>query len=226
MKFNSIKELEEQLFLCDVKTVDLKNELNNYLNDLRKLGLFNPMKKSIKERVKEIKKSLKELETEKKYCEDTFTNCTTFKENVFLPFLAKYMSLVEKEEYVTFPVHAAVLREVRLAYVDEEYFKMIATVDNKVRLNKISGNGYKGADTDNINEFLKACVDDKYLILYAKDTYSLLIGTKLDRYFCKYPYLKELAYQIVDLRLKNPMLTDRDILDSMLENPYVKKINK
>lgn len=226
MKFNSLKELEEHIFLCDVKLADLKTELDSHYEKLRKLGLFNPLKKDIKDEVKKIKKSTKELKQNKIESLEVFDKCTTFKYNIFLDFLAKYISLVEKEEYVIKDVHEAVDLGGRYSDIRDTYFKIITTLDNVERMSKQKEKCYHSADTSDINKFLRACIDDKYLALYAEDNYTLLEGTKLNRYFCKYPYLKELAYEIVDLTLKNPMLTDRDILNAMLEKPYEKKLNK
>ena len=226
MRFNSLKELEEHIFLCDVKLADLKNELESYYEELKKLGLFNPLKKDIKDKVKKIKKTTKELENEKEETLKIFNKYTTFKYNVFLEFLAKYISLVEKEEYVVKNVHES--RDIGGRYTDirDTYFKIITTLDNVERMSKQKEKCYHGADTSNINNYLRACIDDKYLALYAEESYTLLEGTKLNNFFCKYPYLKELAYEIVDTICKNPMLTDRDILNAMLEKPYEKKLNK
>ena len=46
-----------------------------------------------------------------------------------------------------------------------------------------------------------------------QDRYSLLKKEKLNQIFKNYPYLEDVAYDLVDLKIENPEMTDRERLN-------------
>ena len=102
-------------------------------------------------------------------------------------------------------------------------YNIVATVHNKKRLEKQESNGSSGGNTDDIKDYLSVCKDGRYLCLRDEPFYSLLNGVKLKKSFSKYPYMHELAYDLVDMKLANPLMDDDERLDRILNNLQKKK---
>ena len=67
---------------------------------------------------------------------------------------------------------------------------------------------------------------DKKVIWLKKKHPHLLDGVELKEKYKVFPQLKELAYQLVDLKLSNPEISDLDRLTIVLENFKNKNIEK
>lgn len=215
--FTCSEDIKRYLELCKSSQEKIFKELDSMPN-----GFLNFTNAELRTRKKELKSRLKQLRVNMSASQDLFEKYTTFDSDIFLPFLVSYLSLKENEQY-------ALIEDIEednfaLAIATDTYpfnlfgecYNVITTVSNEEKINKQESFGMCFGDTDDIDDFLSVCEDKKYICLQSYDEYTLLDGINLDSDFNKYPYLLDLAYELVDLKLSNPDLGDKDRLNAML----------
>lgn len=230
MTFNSLRELEDKIMECNYKEEDIYNNLKERYDELKTLTLFDPNKKILKSEIKELWKNLKKVDRIRKQCNDIFTKYSTIDSDILLNFLPKYMSKIENEEYIL--LKDIEIEDYRLIptgktiipYFDTDTYHIITTKSNSELLkNNETESWFTDGVSDDLDEYLNVIKDNKYLCLENYINYNLLYGVDLDEDFKKYPYLEDLGYQIVDLKLKNPELDDNTILNTILNNTNIIK---
>ncbi|MDE6292519.1 MAG: hypothetical protein K2L98_02430, partial [Bacilli bacterium] len=154
---------------------------------------------------------------------------TVFEKEMFLKFLTKYLSLKEGEVYVL--MDNVVEDDFAMAVATKTYplnvfsvqYNIVTSVHNKFALESQGSHGSCGGTTDNITDYLLGCADGKFVCLKNCSVYSLLAGTKLRKCFSKYPYMRDLAFELVDLKLQNPFISDDERLNKVLGDLQKKK---
>lgn len=102
-------------------------------------------------------------------------------------------------------------------------YNIITTVHNKRKLEDMGDSGSCGGTTDDIEDYLSVCEDDKYLCLSNASLYTLLCGPRLNKIYNDYPYMRDLAFDLVDLKIENPYMSDEDRLNKILSDLQKKK---
>ncbi len=215
------------------------------------IKLFDSNRKELKKERKELKEQLATIKAKIQRCLGIFEDATTFEKDVFLKFLAKYLSLKEREVYVLMDevveddfgmavatgryhkslIYGSLLDNSYMAVAMGVYpldlfskkYNIVASIHNKKRLENQGSTGSCGGHTDDIKDYLSVCKDGKYLCLRDDAFYSLLNGVKLKKSFSKYPYMHELAYDLVDMKIENPLMDDEERLNIILNNLQKKK---
>lgn len=218
---DACKEEQEQIF--------------KRLNSIE-IKLFDPKRKELKKERKELKEKLKNINIKIQKCIDIFEKGTTFERDIFLKFLARYLSLKERVVYVLMDnvreddfytsiatVHMSMANNAYPVGTFSKKYNIVTTIHNKQKLENQEFNGSCGGTTDNIKDYLSVCEDGRYLCLMDDSLYTLLNGVKLRKSFAKYPYMHELAYNLVDLKMANPMMDDEERLNEILYNLQQKK---
>ncbi len=206
--------------------------------DSIKLKPFDPNRKKLRKERKELKETLGNINSKIKKCIDILESATTFNKDLFLQFLERYLSLKGKEVYVLmkdvveYDSYMPIARDIYLrnimldsllggyymgvdplATLYSKKYNIIASVSNKERLDNLES---WGENIGNIKACLSVCEDGHYLCLDDASIYTLLNGTKLRKCFSKFPYMHELAYDLIDMKLENPMMDDEERLNKIL----------
>lgn len=230
MTFNSLNELEDKIIECNLREIEITDTLKKYYNKLNTYPLFDPNKKIIKKEIKDLKNKLKTINKIRNKCNNIFTDLTTFDTITLLKFLTKYISIIEKEDYVL--LDNIEIEDYRLIptgktiipYFDTETYHIITTKSNSELLkDNETESWFTDSVSDDIDEYLSVIKDNKYICIEDYKELFILNNGKLDEDFRKYPYIEKVGYQIVDLKLKNPELDDETILNTILNNTNIIK---
>lgn len=196
--------------------------------DSIEIKLFDPKRKELKKERRELNEKLKNIRIKIQECTNILEKGTTFKRGIFLEFLARYLSLKE-EDYVLMDsvvednLYMEVATQIYPLNTYSKKYNIIASVHNKQKLKNQGINGSCGGTTDNIKDYLSICEDGKYLCLSDASVYTLLYGTRLKKCFAKYPYMQELAFDLIDMKIANPMMADEERLNQILDDLQKKK---
>ena len=220
-RFNCAKDILIYLELCEDEQKKIFKRL-----DKIKIGFFDPDRKELRQERRELKEKLKNINIKIERCVDILEGSTTFNKSLFLKFLVRYLTLREGIEYSAMFVSED---DTSLGFTARSFdsmstdYQIVTTVNNKRILQKQGEKGTFGGDTDDINEYLRVCKDRKYICFLDDETeYTLLDGASLDEGYEGYSYLRDLAFELVDLKLQNPSLTDAERLSKILRD-YSKK---
>lgn len=246
MGFTCSQDILIYLDMCREEEAQISENLDSI-----QIKLFDPNRKDLKKERKALKDKLKTIRSKIQKSLDIFEEATTFEKDIFVKFLAKYLSLKEREVYVLkenvveddFGMSVATGRyQKRLIYgslLDDtcmaaamgvyptdlfsKKYNIIASVNNKKKLEEQESCGSSGGNTDDIKDYLSVCKDGKYLCLRDMSFYSLLNGVNLKKCFAKYPYIRDLAFELIDLKLQNPFMSDEERLNKVLGDLQKKK---
>ncbi len=219
MKFESVNDI----FFNIEKYTQLEKELiskeNDLLNHINNHFLFSYKVKQHRKEAYAIRNNIIEARAKIKYCYSIFNKYTTFDKETYFDFLVKYLSKVEQEEYCvseqieenTFPF---LTEELDIKFFNNYYY-VITTNDNMSL--------FKDNKIDDIDDYLSNIKDNKYICLESDDTYSLLNKDQLLLEYERYPYLKDIAFSLIDIKLKNPNITDKERIDMVIDKPHIKK---
>ncbi len=167
-------------------------------------------RKKLKNELKQVRKNIADAET-------LFEKYSTFDSASLLIFLEKYLSIIENEEYAligddNYHFDISNYKFVNTNTYGEQYY-IITTEANCDILENSSPILPYCFQTCDIDDFLSECKDGKYIYMEQQDRYSLLKKEKLNQIFKNYPYLEDVAYDLVDLKIENPEMTDRERLN-------------
>lgn len=216
--FKSALDIKLYLELC----YEQYDKIDKYIKN-SSIGFWSSERKEAKKQLRQIKLNIKSVL-------DELESLSTFDCNSFLLFLKDYLSIVEDEEYVLLDnvqeddfIMAIATHTYPLSLFSNNY-NIITTVSNAKELQMQKDYGMTGGDTDDIEEYLSVCDDEKYICLEDDESYSLLDGTTLDEDFSSYPYLLDVAYELVDLKLKKSELTDEELFNIILSEAKTNKL--
>ena len=211
--FTCTKDVLIYLGICEE---DYKNTSSRL--DKMKVGFFDS--KELKKKRNDLKHDLRIIKFRIGKCTGILEQNTLFNKRLFLNFLVKYLSLREGEEYTVMTITE---EDVALEIATKAYgcfrteYQIVTTKSNKEKLERMGNQGTFGATTNDIDEYLNVCKDKKYLYFSERESQcSLLNGASLKEEFGKYPYLRDVAYELVDLKLQNPDMSDEGRLKEVL----------
>lgn len=212
LNFSSAQGIRDYLNEC----FRVANELETKMDEMF-ISIFNPERHKLKKRRKVIKSRLKGIRDNIRVAKDILENYTTFDSDIFLPFLCEYLTLKEHEKYellldveeMDFGM-AIVTKTYPLNLYGSHY--NIVTTDYNCEILEDSTDTWSFADTNDIDDFLSYLDDDKYICLEDSDCYTLLNGVSLDSDYDRYPYLCDLANELIDMKLSNPDISDEERL--------------
>jgi len=216
--------------------IDCRNRLFKQLRvSLRKLDSLNESyftntkeKRILKERIEEINYKLNQIE-------QIVHQSTNFKSYDFYEFLKKFLVLTE-EDYEAYVLRIAdsyseetlfekVIREkawkkgIRL---DDVPGKWCYIVSDKTTREFIEDNIY---DDDQLEEFMDNINDGTIII----DTYYTRFfdkGPIMKKEYKKHPRLKTAIYELINLKIKHPELTDQERFNKVLDNNMRKNLDR
>lgn len=218
--FTSVKDVLIYLEMCEEEHKKTFSRL-----DKMDIGFFES--RELKQKSKDLKDQLRIIKFRIGKCVEILEQNTTFSKRLFLNFLVKYLTLRDGVEYVVMDItenHYFPTGKI-ITPVYEEY-KVITTVDNKNKIQKQNSNVPNVECTDDISDVLRVCNDKKYICLpngKDEENYNLLRGVSLIECFGNYPYLREVAYDLVDLKLKNPDMSNEGRLTEVLKSAQKKR---
>ena len=221
----SSKAIKDYIAFCEQEYERISSEI-----DAIPTKLFGHRRKESKIQKKELKTQLRGLRKNISDWLFILEDCVTFERYQFLSFLTKYLSIVEKEQYISMKgvqEESAFIPTYRYYLFDlfNDKYDIITTLDNYDKLSNQDRSFCGTADTDDIETYLEACENKRFICLEVEDKYTLLDGTSLAEEFREYPYLYDLAYEIIDLKLSNPSLSNDEIFNMILSKesrPYKK----
>lgn len=195
MGFNSVSELQDCIMQFEDDERNLFYECNAYLKQLKEVGFFDSNRRQIKSRVSQIKKELKTAKANKDYYSTLLSSYSRFSSNIFLPFLAEYLTKTTGKKYV-----------VKSEYESNGCFLNVAT-----GLYDEDGTYY-----DVIAPEEKNSNDKRSISIESCSSFSLLDGLKLREEFSSFPHLRGLGLKLADLKIKNPTMSDQERLDTVM----------
>lgn len=185
---------------CKKKEENLQNNIEKTLSDLRTLSYFAPTKRYFKELLIEQKKKLEHIRIMKELVIKKIEECSKIKGEVLLPFLVEYLSYKENEQYIL--LENVKEKGIKLIYNNPYIF--ITTLENKEKQ----------------YDYLKK---ESISLEADKDEYALLEGTSLASEYSKYPYLINIAYSVINIRLKENDISDIDIINQIKKRNKIKQ---
>lgn len=233
-KFLCAKDMVYFLNVCAVMQSKITNDLKNM-----HIGFSNPCKVELKSRRKELRAQLKQLKATYVNTKRLIESYVTFSEDDLIPFLVEYLSIKENRRYINM-AKVEIRDELTAAGTGSyqftpfnSYYHIITTEENKAQLQKNNTSSWiTSGVADDINEYLAVCSDRKYICLNAsiwkKMSYCLLNGTCMSNEFANFSYLKSLIEKIIDLKIQEPSLTDKQVLAKIIidERNKVEQENK
>lgn len=199
IKINSIEEL--------INTRrNLMKELNNQINKLeeydRKPFKFYSERKTTINTLKTIIRKLT-------YLDSIIIDGSTFKTEEFAPFIAEVLSqLGEKQE--------AIKQEIITKKIGRKiYFKDIYFIQKENQKPNYIPTIYDGRD---LYAFENSYASNNVIILKDKNSCPFNRRENLKEKYQFYPKLKDIFYQLIDLKIKNPELTDEERMNITLES--------
>lgn len=221
--FSSAQGIRDYMNECFKVESRLEQEIDDMF-----ISFFNPERHKLKKRRKVIKNRLKKIRNNVKMCKRLLENYTTFDADIFLPFLRDYLTLKENENYeILLDVEEldfgmAIATKTYPLNLYGTHYNIVTTEENYEILED-NQDSWSLADIDDIDDYLDNLDNDKYVCLEDEDEYTLLCGMKLDSDFKSYPYLYDVANELVDLKLSNPDMSDEERLESVLDKLRKKK---
>ncbi|MCX4364525.1 MAG: hypothetical protein OSJ70_01945 [Bacilli bacterium] len=197
--------------------------------DALEIKFFDPNKRELKIEKKKLKQQLTIIRARIQKCLKILEDGVVFEKRDLLKFLPKYLSLKEKELYVLMPNVTEddflmnLITKTYFLNVFSTKYNIVTTVHNKNKLENQGQSGLCGGETDDIKDYLSICENEKYICLSDAPQYSLLNGTELNELFSGYPYIRDLAFDLIDLKLENPFMSDEERLNIILRDLQKKK---
>lgn len=223
---NKIQAIEEDSQRLKKKLkITSKERLKRFISMIRKENTqYKLDKKTIKGQIKSNKDTINELET-------MVDNLATFDFDIATQFLTKAISIIEQEDYqkidyklkrtnisLSTRVSTGIITPIAIPKTNYECLTLITSPKNAA----IIHNMY---DEDEIDcsvdiEFALDEEDGKYILLESSDTYTMFDSEDWqvpEELTSNYPYLEEIIPGLIDLKLENNNLSDKQIASLMLK---------
>jgi hypothetical protein len=214
--FNSLEELQSYILENEVKRFDTNNQI------IKLRDKFSEQD-SILEKVLVARDLLHlsllrgKFERKVESAKGIITRYSTFSDDLLLPFLADYISEKENKKHVILQRRDKNLCTATKTYplnlYGEMYYNIIIEEDNK---EKFACTKRPGVLSGTIKEHLEACSSSKHICLLSLNSYSLMKGNFFCTEYADFPYLRDVALQLVDMKLSNPFISDKERLNLVL----------
>ncbi len=211
MNLSSMSEIKEYIKMLTNENEDLNIQRNNLEKEIP-IFIYSKKRKLMKQKLDLLNMKILDNKIRIEQYMNLITKYSKFNSSDLLPFLVNYLSSVKQEEYV------CIKREDNYFLLFDCYYNIITTTNNIEEINNLE-KSYGESTLDLLDELNNS----DYICLEAEEEYSLLDGFDLSEYFEYYPCLKEAAYRLVDLKLENSSITDKERLDIIIKNINSKK---
>lgn len=226
LNFSSLEGIKSYLNECFRIISELESEMDDMI-----INIYNPKRHKLKKRRRIIKKRLKGIRANVRTLKNLLEDYTTFDRDIFLPFLREYLTIKECENYELLldveemDLGMALATKTYPLNLYGDHYDIVTTDYNKEILEDAQ-DSWSLADIDDVDDFLSNLDDDKYICLEESDAYTLLDGLKLNEDFSSYPYLYDLATELIDMKLSNPRISDKERLENVLNDLRYKSPRK
>ncbi len=215
-----LKTIDDLKFIINKYTNEEKElliEEEKLLNELDYTFLLSTKRKRIRNLAYEKRNEINKTKYIKERYFNMFSELTTFDSNLLYPFLIEYLSNIENEKYILITgIKENIYPLSNIAnYFDlnifDIHFDIITTFENKKRLDK-----FGNFENDDIYDQLYLLKDNKYICFDHNDKQTLLNGPELTIDLLNFPYIKDVAYSLIEKKLEDPNISDSIRLDSIL----------
>lgn len=216
-KSKNILETRERL-------INFINQYQKTIEDVRKMKGEHKLgnRKYLNDCITEYKKNIKSLREQINMCNQILKENSTFPANMLIHFIKECISVYEQTPYTNTTV--AFTESINVAgnynaQINLKYmiFDSVYEEQEKILEETFLVRGLSYFYTD----LLK---DSRYIIGDYKNELTLIDEKGLNTDFLRFPYLEEIAYNLIDSRLKNPEKDLQSVLDNELE--YIKCFGK
>lgn len=228
MELKTIDDLKSVIVKYTKEEKDLIKEEEQLLNELDYSSILSSKRKKIRNLAYEKRNEINQAKYIKERYFNMFSDLTTFDVNLLYPFLIKYLTKKENQEYslirgineYLYPL-SNITRFFDFNIFDN-YYNIISTNDNIEKIKNLKSL-YGDWDTEDIDEYLECLNDKKYICVESDDRHSLLNGPELSIEFKNFPYLKDVAYSLIEKKFEEPNISDSLRLESVLIKEKIKK---
>lgn len=215
MKYNNVEDMILAKKDYQIEKERFEKDIRNAIGNRKQVN--GKLKKNWTNIINSYKKSVKELDENIKNISQEILKLSTFPNDILMPFLIECMNMYENELFVyrnvmlsysfncaeqTFPVYI----NYNLIF-PESIKEQEETLEKTFFVSKMP-NAYKN---------LFESTGLKYLMIPNNYETTLIIDDKLNPYFNEFPYLKRIAFTLVNTRLLEPDMNLQDILENNLE---------
>ncbi len=214
--FTCAKDILIYLDACKEEQEQIFDKIQNL-----EIKFFDPNKKKLKLEKKKLKKQLTTIRMRIQKCMKIIEDGSSFEKDDLLRFLPRYLSLKEGELYVLIEdVNADLINSSHFPNHHNMKYNVITTIHNKIKLESLKEKNRRVYD---LQQYLSTCENKKYVCLSDNIRYFLLNGIDLNEFFSGYPYIRDLAFDLIDLKLENPYMSDEERLNKVLQYLQKKK---
>ncbi len=208
----------------------LLTKVNIEYNKLEKLGnspFTNRKEKNI------ISKNISDYRYELNSIEELMIKGSKFKSSDFAVFLEKFISLTENDVVTT---------TIKIAddAINERLYQKIRNTKDRSKLDKFIGKLYYFICDEETADFIYCNILDEYdleqfmeseaskniIVLDEYNTYPFKSNFLMEEQFSNHKRLKTAIYELIDLKIKYPELTDEERLKIVLENTIRRNLDK
>ena len=201
MKITNIKTM------IQVRNYYLK-ELGKVLNELE-ITTNNKRKRELKAKKNKFNKVLEEIEK-------IMILGSKFKTEDFAHFLTRFLTLTEENYMLTkltltgyYPYTTGGFVDVQKTYKKDYCF--VSNEEDREYILEID-------DIDEADEFINSDLSNQVFVLNERFTYPFRYDFKLKKIYEQHPRLKTAIYELIQLKIDNPNLTDKERFEIVLEN--------
>lgn len=207
MIFISMEELIEFVNHCKDSQATIVNEIQELVKEVDLLAVFDPKRLALKKKIKIKRKRFNRLYEDIKKCYERTE--LKFSSLNLAKFLASYLSIKEQEEYTVVEDKMVSSGNIVLLKANEEILQ-------------------EQINTGNPMNVINYCDQNNSIWLDIRTDYSLLNTLRLSDNFDEYPYLKEVAFDLVNLSLANARKENEERLtnDELLEIELKRLVGK
>lgn len=200
---------------------------NEKLDKLGKSPFVNRKEKNI------IYRNISDYKYELDCIEEIMIKGSKFKSSEFAEFLEKFLSLTEKDYKVTC---IKIVEEI----ANERLYNKIKVTGNRDKLDNMPGKWcYFICDKEtedfifnnildeyDLEDFKESEASNDVLILETFNTYPFNIDFRMKKEFSKHKRLKTAIYELINLKIKQPELTNEERFQIVLQNTVRRNINR
>lgn len=213
--YKNCQEILEKKEMLEREKEEFIHALNG-AKEAKKMNYIKGNRRYISDLIDQYKNEVNNLETEIVKCGEELIRYSTFPSSILIPFLKEVISIKEGNEYIDTKLvinESVGLGEIYVMNYTEYYLIFDSLFEEE---EKRVENAFLASHKDfYYREVLK---NSKYIMDRLTQEISLIHHEGLKYYFQSFPYLLEIAYNLIDRRLLEPTKPLHEILDDELSN--------
>jgi len=178
---------------------------------LKRLESHDVTTGNIRTKIRDAKNNsemIRKMQKRIKSIEELMEEYATFEARYLIYFLTHVLTIIEGKRY-----EGLEILDNNQAMISTKYTVITTAKDAKL-IDYYSDKKGIEIDKKNINIF---CPNSRYLLLPEEVSYSLLKGIELNPMFELFPYLKDIAYELINIKIKYPQISNLDAMKIFLE---------